>query len=162
MIIFDQFFGHFWPNFDHFILDAIWKGHMRVESCTIFLLSLDKCREGRITSNGLWRRQAPFGLRTWGWDPSIAWNDFLRVIRGVRGVPEGVFGGGRGVTITRITNPLLFYLVLNQPFDEFPQDCSPRGLEDHRQIGRRNVCQLFSEWCFYRNSTWKMQKNIYY
>ena len=99
VIIFDHFWPIFWPfltNFDHFILDAIWKGHMRVESCTIFLLSLDKCREGRITSNGLWRRQAPFGLRTWGWDPSIAWNDFLRVIRGVRGVPEGVFRGVGG------------------------------------------------------------------
>ena len=55
--------------------------------------------------------------------------------------------------LTIIFNHLLFSQVSNPPFGESLQDCSLKGLEDHRQIGRRNVCQLFSGWYFCHNST---------
>lgn len=43
------------------------------------------------------------------------------------------------------SNPLPSFPISGRPSDEFPRDCSLEGLEDHRQIGRHNVCQLFSE-----------------
>ena len=56
-----------------------------------------------------------------------------------------------------LTNHLLFSQVLNPPFGESLLDCSLKGLEDHRQIGRRNVCQLFWGWCSCRNSICKKE-----
>ena len=61
-----------------------------------------------------------------------------------------------------IFNHLLSSQVSNPPFGESLRDCSLKGLEDHRQIGRRNVCQLFSEWCFCHNSTYKKEYEIVY
>ena len=55
--------------------------------------------------------------------------------------------------LTIIFNHLLFSQVSNPPFGESLLDCSLKGLEDHRQIGRRNVCQLFSGWYFCHNNT---------
>lgn len=125
------------------------------------------------SSNGVWRRKKPFGLfrgffSSWKW-----WDEILRLL----GMDFDFSGKGfflfflgselnwiwflffvllffvLFLTTDYYFNHLLFSQVSNPPFGESLLDCSLKGLEDHRQIGRRNVCQLFSGWYFCHNNT---------
>ena len=123
------------------------------------------------SSNGVWRRKKPFGLfrvfSSWKY-----WDEILRLLG-----MDFDFSGRGGflfflgsqlnwiwflflfcwiflfLTTDYYFIHLLFSQVSNPPFGESLLDCSLKGLEDHRQIGRRNVCQLFSGWYFCHNST---------
>ena len=123
------------------------------------------------SSNGVWRRKKPFGLFRFFLreNDEMRSFDYLEWILIFHG--EGDFFSFLGsqlnwiwfllfvlLNLLFLTTDyyfihLLFSQVSNPPFGESLLDCSLKGLEDHRQIGRRNVCQLFSGWYFCHNST---------
>ena len=123
------------------------------------------------SSNGVWRRKKPFGLfrfflRENDEMRSFDYLEWILIFQGegdffsfwVHNWTEyGFFFLFCWIFLFLTTDyyfiHLLFSQVSNPPFGESLLDCSLKGLEDHRQIGRRNVCQLFSGWYFCHNST---------